>query len=159
MAGLAAPSIPASAPVVGGVMRLAHIKDPLLWVETAALVVSALPEAHFVLLGDGPYRRKVERLIRAKGLLHRVHLAGAHPGGIEAAYGWMDTLLITSRSESLSNVLLEAQLAGVPVIATDVGGMREGVLEGGIVELADTRDPHELARRVIEVLKAAPERA
>jgi glycosyltransferase involved in cell wall biosynthesis len=155
----ALPAIPASARVVGGVMRIAHVKDPLLWLETAALVTSVLPDVHFVLLGDGPYRRKMERAVRSKGLSHRVHLIGARPDGAGDAYGWMDVLLITSRSESLSNALLEAQFAGVSVVATDVGGMREGRLKGGSVKLAGSRDPHELARLVIDVLGGAPERA
>ena len=69
-------SIPASAPVLGGVMRLSEEKRPLLWVEVADAVAARCPDVHFLLVGDGVQRSLVDARIRASRFADRFHRVG-----------------------------------------------------------------------------------
>ena len=62
--------------VVGGIMRYSSEKRPYLFIETAKQVIEKLPNAHFVLIGDGPLMDQVSRLVRRYGLNERIHLIG-----------------------------------------------------------------------------------
>ncbi|MBL6459318.1 glycosyltransferase [Belnapia sp. T6] len=121
-------NIPPGAPVLGGVLRLSDVKRPLLWVEAAARAVRARPDLHLVLAGEGPLLGEVQALARRLGIAERLRL----PGHVEVApwYRLMDVVLLTSRTEGLPNVLVEAQSLGRPVVSTRVGGMPETVIEG-----------------------------
>lgn len=90
---------------------------------------TTLPTAHLVVLGEGEERPKLERLIQERGLEGSVHLIGF----VENAQRYLsvfDLFLHTSRSEALGYAVLEAGCAGLPVIATNVGGIPEVVTDG-----------------------------
>ncbi len=116
--------LPQDCPVVGTVARLATVKDPLAFLSVAKRVVERLPECRFVLVGDGPLRTEVERGIMEAGLSSSVLLAGNRED-VENLLPALDVFLLTSRSEGLPRVMLEALAAGVPVVSTDVGGVCE----------------------------------
>ena len=81
--------------VVGGIMRYSSEKRPYLFIETAKQVIEKLPNAHFVLIGDGPLMDQVSRLVRRYGLNERIHLIGRS----HQIYSWLqefDALLLTS---------------------------------------------------------------
>ncbi len=122
--------IPPEAPVVGGVFRLASVKRPMLWIETAAKVLAALPNAHFIIAGDFvDYGDDVQAYARAHGFADRLHM----PGAVVAVGDWyraMDLVLLTSDREGLPNVLIEAQHFGLPVVSSDVGGAPETFEDG-----------------------------
>ncbi|ANK80875.1 MAG: hypothetical protein TEF_08755 [Rhizobiales bacterium NRL2] len=143
--------IPADAVVIGGVMRFSEEKRPELFVDTAIELAGRLPEAHFLLIGDGPLRPELLRLVRERGLADRIHLPGAKRP-IEPWMRMMSLLLLTSRMEGLPNVLIEAQLLGVPVAATDVGGAKETMVADKTGILIDSGDPTVLAGRLFELL-------
>src|SRR4029078_4819216 len=88
-----------------------------------------LPQAHFLVFGDGPMRADMVSLATRLGIADRLHLPGREDD-IGPRYKAMDVVLLTSRHEGLPNVLLEAQSLGVPVVAPDVGGMSEVVAHG-----------------------------
>ncbi len=144
--------IPRGARVVGVVMRFAPEKDPDLWLETAAAIAARRPNTWFVLAGYGPYH--LVRHIHAKasqlGLAERVIIPGviADVGRIYAA---LDVLLLTSRTENIPNVMLEAQAAGIPVVGPDVGGIRETMMDGVTGVLATGRTAEELAAAVLGI--------
>ena len=134
--------------LVGGVFRLCEVKRPLLWIETASLVGQRIPEAQFIVFGSGNMEYEVQAAIRRANLDKRVVLAGVNTN-ISAAMSVMDAVLLTSHGEGLPNVLLEAQSAGTPVVATAVGGVSEAVADSVTGWAVKSDSPHELAERLI----------
>ncbi|MBI4614858.1 MAG: glycosyltransferase [Planctomycetes bacterium] len=114
--------IPPETPLVGWVGRLAPVKRPELFVEAAARIRERLPGARFVLVGEGELRSRVERAIRERGLQDSVRLAGT-VRDLAPLYADLDVLALTSANEGTPLAILEAFAAGVPVVATAVGGV------------------------------------
>jgi glycosyltransferase involved in cell wall biosynthesis len=107
--------------------RLVPQKDPGLLLEAWSKVNR--PDAHLVLVGDGPLRPHLEARIAAGLCAGRVTLAGATAD--TASYlRAADLLALPSRAEGMSNVVLEAMASGIPVVATNVGGANE-ILDNG----------------------------
>jgi glycosyltransferase involved in cell wall biosynthesis len=115
--------------VVGGAFRLASVKRPMFWMAVAEKVAQALPDSHFVVIGDGPLKDDMLQFAGSRGFLNRLHLPGA-VAEVGEWYSAMDLNLLTSEREGLGNVLVEGQHFGVPVVATDVGGVEEAILPG-----------------------------
>ncbi len=147
----AALGIPETAPVIGSVFRLYDEKRPLLWVETAAIVARARPDCHFVIVGAGPLRGAVLKRARRRGFAERLHCPGtsAETSGYLSMF---DVFLLTSRAEGTPNVVLEASLAGVPVVATAAGGTAETIDDGVTGFLERDASAATLAARLLEVL-------
>lgn len=143
--------IPAGAPVIGSIFRLYDEKRPLLWVEAAAIVAQHRPDAHFVVFGSGPLRDQMLKLARGSGLEHRLHLPGtiANPA---LGLGLLDIFLLTSKFEGTPNVVLEASLMGIPVVATDAGGTSETVQEGVTGFVVSSASAADLAAQVTRIL-------
>ena len=138
--------------VIGTVMRFAPEKDPHLWLETAAAIAAARPNTRFMLAGYGNLAEQIERRIEALGLAECFILPGA-PKDVGLIYGALDVLLLTSRFEGTPNVLIEAQAAGIPVVAPDVGGTSEALLNGVTGILVGNRQASSLASAVLEILE------
>ncbi|WP_416898117.1 MAG: glycosyltransferase [Minwuia sp.] len=130
--------------VLGGVMRFSEEKRPGLFVEAAILLAHRLPEAHFLLIGDGPLRPELIEGVARAGLSERIHLPGAKRP-IEPWMREMSVLVLTSRMEGLPNVLIEAQILGVPVAATQVGGVPETMIPGETGIMVDSGEAGALA--------------
>jgi glycosyltransferase involved in cell wall biosynthesis len=114
--------VPPGRLVIGAVGRLDRQKG----FDLLLRAVARLPAAHVVLVGDGPERPALERLAAELGIAGRVSLLGWS----EDAPGYLrsfDVLAVPSRYEGLPLVLLEAMVAGVPVVATTVGGIPDAV--------------------------------
>jgi glycosyltransferase involved in cell wall biosynthesis len=118
--------IPADAPVVGHVGRFTAAKNHEGLVAIAEIVLRSESEAHFVLVGDGPLRADIEAIVRRQGMSDRFLFLGAR-SDVPRLLAAMDVFLFPSRWEGLGIVLVEAQAAGVPVVASDIPGIREGV--------------------------------
>jgi glycosyltransferase involved in cell wall biosynthesis/tetratricopeptide (TPR) repeat protein len=144
--------IPEGAPVVGGVFRMSEEKRPLLWVQTAAQVLRKVPDAHFVVAGDGPMRDDMLDHARQLGMAHRLHLPG-HVS-VPSWFLMMDVVLLTSRMEGLPNVLLEAQSFGIPVVAPAVGGVAETIEQGSTGWAVPDATADSLAQRIVHMLKS-----
>ncbi|MCX7568044.1 glycosyltransferase [Sulfitobacter sp. F26169L] len=140
------------APVMGSVFRFAPVKDPLLWVEVAARVAQAIPDVRFLLVGDGPIRAALEKRIAALGLTDRFELPGLITEGVPEWLAKMDIFVMTTRTESLPNSVIEAQLAGLPVVAPRVGGIPEAVAGPDTAHLTE-RSLDALSEAVITALK------
>ena len=143
--------VPPTAPVLGTVFRFGDEKRPMLWLQTAAKVARRLPDVHFLMIGDGVLYAQVKTAAKAWDLEGRVHLPGrtATPALALAA---MDLFLLTSVYEGLPNVLIEAAALGVPVISTDVGGVRETLIHGETGFAVASSRPGALADKVVELL-------
>ena len=142
--------IPGNAPVIGGVFRMSEEKRPLLWIETAAEILSRIPSAHFVIAGNGPMRAEMQELAQKLGISERLHL----PGNVSVPswFQLMDVLLLTSRMEGLPNVLLEAQSFGIPIVAPDVGGCVETIERGVTGFVVENATALSLATNVVFIL-------
>jgi L-malate glycosyltransferase len=124
---------------VGMVARMnARYKNHSGFLRIAQRINQHMPEVEFVLAGDGPLRAELERDTRSLGLGDRVIFLGDRRD-IPAVMASLDVAVLTSDSESLSNVLLEAMAAGLPVVAYGVGGNVELVNEsrGKLVSAGD----------------------
>src|SRR5262249_18358910 len=123
-ADLSACGIPPGSQTMITVGRLDRQKGLGDLIEAAAQVVPKYPQPHFLLVGEGPERPLLERLIAEKGGSDHIHLAGWRsdvPELLAAGTG----LVMASHWEGMPNVVLEAMAAGLPVIATRVEGTTE----------------------------------
>ena len=144
---------PAGAFLVGVVGRLAEVKRPEWALEVFELLRGRYPLLQLVYIGDGELRTLLERRIRAlePALQARVHMAGARTDMPEVL-AELDALLLTSRSEGAPVALIEAGAAGLPVVATRVGGVPEVVAEERTGLLGDSVD--ELAFKLAQLMDA-----
>ncbi len=112
--------IPSGAFVAGSMGRLSPQKNPGMIVDAAL----ALPDVHWLMIGDGPLREELEARIRREGLEGRVHLAGLRTDAA-ACLGALDLFVLPSLWEGAPLTILEASAAGIPIAAADVGGVSE----------------------------------
>lgn len=148
--------IPHHAPVVGTVAVLRAQKRLDLWIEAAGQVLGRRPDAHFLIVGDGPLRPVVARQARSV-LGARAHLVGLQPdvGPYLAA---MDVYLLSSQFEGLPLTLLEAMAARRPVVATAVGGIPEVLTDESMGIVVPPLEPRALAASVLDLLADEPRR-
>ncbi|MEA3365863.1 MAG: glycosyltransferase, partial [Candidatus Hydrogenedentes bacterium] len=117
--------IPQDACVVGSVSRLYVEKGHTFLLDAFHALANAVPNLHVLILGEGPLRRSLERQAHDFGLGGRVHFTGFYDD-LAGALRAMDIFAQPSiLDEGFPTAVLEAQLAGIPVIASDVGGTRE----------------------------------
>ena len=146
----ARPRVPGS-PRVAMVGRLVAQKNPLLFVAAAAALRARLPEARFVVIGDGPLRGEVQHAVRAAALETCCELVGERTD-VDELLGQADLLWLTSDWEGLPNAVIEALASGLPVVATDVGGTGELVRDGCEGFLVTPGDRDALVERSVQVL-------
>jgi len=116
-------------PLIGFVGGLREAKDPILFLQVAAAVERALPRARFVLVGDGAMRAEVQAAGSAGRLDGKLILAGERSDMPDVMRA-LDLLVVTSTREGCCNAILEAMATGVPVVATDVGGNPDLIVDG-----------------------------
>ncbi len=141
--------------LVGGAGRLSPEKGFERLVEAAALVVRQQPEVGFVVFGAGPLRQKLERRLAELGLQQRFLLAGFR-SDLAHYLPHFDLAVLPSYTEGLPVVLLEFLAAGVPAVATAVGGTPEVIEEGQSGYLVPAGDASALARRILDLLHDEP---
>jgi glycosyltransferase involved in cell wall biosynthesis len=151
---LSALDVPSGAQVIGCAARLEPVKNHALLLRALATLTTTQPRAHVVLVGDGSQRRHLESLATELGLTDRVHFAG------ERMLAWnvhavFDVSVLCSTSEAFPNAVVEAMAAGRPVVATDVGGVRDAVLPGETGLLVASNDVQALARALSDALDSA----
>ena len=139
---------------IGGVFRFDLDKNPLAWIRFVKRCLTADENARFVLVGAGRMHGAAVALAEELGVAHRILFVG-----VSRAVGYwlskMDVLVLLSRFEGLPNVLIEAQLAGVGVVATPAGGSEEAFLPGKtgiLLSSATNPDLTEICDAVDEVL-------
>ena len=150
--------VPAAGPLVVQVACFKPQKAPERFVELAALVARRVQAAHFLLVGDGELRGRLEAQRSAAGLDGRLHLPGWRRD-VAAVYAAATVVTLTSRFEGLPRVVVEALTAGVPVVAMAVDGVVEVVRDGVNGCLVGDGDTAALAARVVELLEDPVRRA
>lgn len=137
--------------VIGAVMRLEPEKGLDMWLDCAAKLRERNKALKFVVIGSGRMVQAFNRSIASRGLEDCVAVVGAVQDGIADYYALMDVMMLSSVAEGLPNAVLEAQWFGVPVVSTDVGGVREAIVDGGGGVTPAKAD--DISRKVAEQLK------
>ncbi len=150
-ADLTALAIPRGSQVLLTIGRLDRQKGLSTLIEAAAIVAPKFGNTHFLLVGEGSQRAEIENLIREKGLVERVHLAGWRTDVPELLAAGT-ALVLSSLWEGMPNVVLEAMAAGLPVVTTRVEGTSELVIEGQTGLLVPPQSPAELAAAIETIL-------
>lgn len=142
--------LPRDGPIVGAAGRLEEVKGQDVLLRAMALV----PDARLVLAGDGTRREALNALATELGLAERVTFLG-YRSDMEAIYPAFDLVVLPSRAEGLPLSVLEAQACDIPMVATDVGSVREG-LSPGASRLVPPLDPAAMAAAITDLLANAP---
>jgi glycosyltransferase involved in cell wall biosynthesis len=144
--------LPHHAPIVGNVAALVPHKGQKHLLEAAMAVLPQVPDARFVIAGEGELRPQLERTIREHRLEKHVLLAGFRPD-VLSLHKAFDIFVMSSVTEGLGTSLLDAMAAGKPVVATTAGGIPEVVVDGETGFLVPPRDHHAMAEALIRLLK------
>ncbi|MBK7967004.1 MAG: glycosyltransferase family 4 protein [Bacteroidetes bacterium] len=110
--------------LVGNLSALADHKDFPTFLKVAKKVADENPMVHFVIAGSGDEKELIEKFIEENNLSSRIHLIGFRKD-ITKVMKSLDVFLITSKTEGLGTIVLEAFAAGIPVVATHAGGIPE----------------------------------
>ena len=145
--------IPVTSPVVSIIAVLRPDKAHEDFLAAAAHVMKRRPDVHFLVIGDGPRRAALEALANELELSENVHFLGFRRrlGDILAAVD-INTLSSRPQQETLSVAAIEAMSAGIPMICTDVGFMREIVRDGETGYIVDVGAPRQMAERICHLL-------
>jgi len=144
--------IDGEAPLVGTACVLRPEKDLETFLRACRLVRESVAGARFVIIGDGPRRKELEGLTEKLALRDAVLFLGARDD-VQQLLPMMDVFVLTSRTESFPNAILEAMAARLPVVATNVGGIPEVVQDGETGFLVAPGEAAEIAKRTIELLR------
>jgi glycosyltransferase involved in cell wall biosynthesis len=149
--------IPASARVVGIVANLRPVKDLPLFLRAASVVSREVSDVVFLIIGRGAQLQELQQLARECLIEDRVYFTNGQ-GAVTDYLARMSIGCLTSLSEGFSNAILEYMAAGLPVVATDVGGNREAIVDGETGFLVEERNPEALARPILRLLRNDAER-
>jgi glycosyltransferase involved in cell wall biosynthesis len=144
--------IPADALVVGNVGRLSPQKNPLDWVQAAAMVHQSEPGCWFLLVGDGPLRSETVRLAEAAGIAHQMIFTGIRRD-VDRMMAVMDVFLLTSLWEGLPRVLPQASAMEIPIVCYRVDGTGEAVDHGVNGFLSQPGDIRQMADHCLRLLR------
>ncbi len=147
-------NIPDDAPVIGHVANYRQIKRIDRLIEAASMMHNK--KVHFLLIGTGPELEKLQSMAEEHGLADRVHFHFVE--GVYNVLKIIDIGVLASRSEALSNVLIEYALAGLPAVAFDVGGNSEIISDGETGYIIKDGDVKQLAEK-LDYLLDNPESA
>jgi glycosyltransferase involved in cell wall biosynthesis len=137
---------------VGRVARLQPEKGFDVFLHAVAELAPHSPGVDFVVIGDGPLREDLAALARRLGVAERVRFLGLRHDA-RALIARLDVLAVSSITDGAPLVVLEAMAAGVPVVASAVGGIPDQVVEGETGLLVEPGDPSALAAALATVLR------
>ena len=148
--------LPTDAFVFGTVGRLAKTKGLTFLIEAFSIVKEQIPSAELILLGNGPCRDELEQQASKSPCRDSIRFLG-HRGNIEQLYRAMDVFVLSSVAEGMPRAILEAMAAGIPCIATKVGGIPEILPNRDAGRLVPARDADALASSMVEFAKMPAE--
>lgn len=139
--------IPGQSRIVGIVANYRPIKDLAMFLRASALIAAQHADVAFLLVGKGQLGQPLKELAAQLGIGEKVYFTDG-VGPVSGYLPLMEIGCLTSLNEGFSNAILEYMAAGLPVVATDVGGNREAVLDGVTGFLTPAGDEISFARQV-----------
>jgi glycosyltransferase involved in cell wall biosynthesis len=135
------------------VANLRHdVKNQPMFLRSAKIIGEKNPEAHFVLAGEGELKQSLEIAAKELEIADKTHFIGRCVN-VPELLSISFVGVLTSFAEGFSNAILEYMAAGLPVVATNVGGAAEAILEGETGYLVVSNDDEAFAKRLIELLQ------
>lgn len=128
--------------------RLEAEKNQELLIRAFKKVVEKVEGAKLIILGEGSFRKKLEGIIDKENLSENINLMG-NVNNIETYFSIADIFVLSSNYEGLPLVLLEAMAAGLPIISTNVGGVKDIITDNGI--LVEANNEEMLAKAMIDI--------
>ena len=144
--------IPPHSQVVGIVANYRPVKNLPMFLRAASLIAAQRPNAVFLLAGRGSLRQSLGELANQLGIAEKVFFTDGN-GAVAEYLPLMELGCLSSLNEGFSNAILEYMAAGLAVVATDVGGNREAVIDGVTGFLTASGDEKTFADRVISLLE------
>jgi len=138
--------------ILGTVARLDEIKNQPMMIRALKMIQQSYPETYLIIVGDGPEREYLEALASQLQLASHIVFTGFREDA-HLFYKIMDVFLLTSFSEGTAMTLLEAMAAGLPCIATKVGGNPEIVKDCETGYIISSGDEQKLAEKICALLK------
>ncbi|WP_235033490.1 glycosyltransferase family 4 protein [Rubripirellula obstinata] len=144
-------SLPSGTPLIGIVAALRSEKNHSMLVRAASKLKSQHPDAHWIIVGDGPERPTIESLAKELGVADRIHLLGTRYD-TPAILAALDVFTLCSLNEASPVSILESLACGVPVVATDVGSVSETVIHEGTGLLIASEDTDAMSESIGRLL-------
>jgi glycosyltransferase involved in cell wall biosynthesis len=139
--------------VITNVGILRSVKGHEVTLKSIKPVVEIIPDAMFLIVGDGPRKEALEEIVNGLGISRHVIFTG-FVDDIQEIYSFTDVAILSSWSEGLPQSILQAMAAGVPVVATRVGGVPEIVVHEKTGILIEPGDYNALAKAIIQILNS-----
>lgn len=150
-------NLPAETLVVGTIAELHRNKGLPYLLAAATALIQSHPQIHFTLIGEGEEHQKLETLINDYSLRNNVHLLGGKPEAASLLHAF-DIFILPSVKEGLPYVILEAGIAGLPVVATRVGGIAEIIDDQQNGLLIEPANPNDLAEAIEQLIQNPAQR-
>jgi len=144
--------LPVDAPVVGILAALRPEKNHELFLDGAKQIQRELPDAHFLVVGDGPRRESLEKRTAELGISDVTYFLGSR-SDVPELLRTLDVLALTSHNEASPVSILEALSSGIPVVATEVGSVPETVLPGVTGQLFSAGDLDSYVSHTVGLLR------
>lgn len=138
--------------IIGMVGRLEPVKGPEYFIRAARVVVERFPDVRFFIVGDGTLRNRLKLECKKLGISASVEFKGWMED-IPEILPMMDILVLPSLNEAVGRVLIEAAACGVPVVASNVGGVPEIVRDGETGILVQPRNIDSIATAIITLIE------
>jgi len=138
-------------PVFGSIGRLVPVKNYACLIRAARVVIDKIPNAALIFVGDGPLQPELAQLAGELGITKNVHFLNWRKD-VPRIMRSLDTFVLSSWSEGMSNSILEAMCSRKPVVATAVGGNPELVVEGKTGLLVPSNDHQKMGQAILELL-------
>jgi L-malate glycosyltransferase len=145
-------SIPANAKAIGIVARLDPVKNHAMLLRTFQRIAAAIPDVYLLVVGDGPENESLTDLCHKLRIEARTLFLGSRDD-VPALLRILDVFVLPSFSEGMSTAIIEAMCAGVPVVATRVGGNSEVVRDGFTGYLVEVGHDDEMVDRIVRLLQ------
>lgn len=145
-------SLPEGAPIVGNVGALDPDKGQRYLIKAAQLVIRKIPNAQFLIVGQGVLEETLRQQIKSLNLEKHVVLTGFRSDVLSLQKGF-NVFVMSSLSEGLGTSVIDAMACGRPVVSTNVGGLPELVDPGKTGQLVSPHDPQSLSEAILSILQ------